>query len=807
VERRASGHGDWMMATLMKFLAKRDRSDGSGRGIGAHLRAARRAFLRGSARHRQDVEGYKVLVESLFSSPVSIIAGGIAGVLTPVLCWYATGRAFFLDMSIVMGVVLLLRTMIVVAFRLEDRTKHGFAETRRWDALFFVGATVFSGLLGMISFYALVHTDSAAAHVTVVAATIAFASGYVARNAGRPYFVLLQLAVFCLPLSAGLLDAEDALYHPIGYFALFYVLNNAAITFSVYRNLIALGTLTKKSQRLASALKFRNITLDAALNNMSHGLAMFDSDLNLAVANQHFIDVFAGAEHLVRVGAPLERATSHLVSRAIVTPEQAKIIMNACRHVVATGRQCTVEVATSTGRSYVLSMAPVEDGGVVLLVEDATERKATAARLERMARFDELTGLANRFEFETLLGATCRKVADDGKPFCVHYVDLDRFKQVNDNLGHGAGDLVLSETARRLKIVAGDSNVVARFGGDEFLVIQRDATIAEAQIMSQRIVDALALPFDLNGKTFVVGASVGVAVAPDHGNTPADIMRHADIALYRAKEAGRGSSAVFSHEMARALMERHENEVELRKAFEAREIALHYQPIIDIKSGRVVAFEALLRWPHAERGMIPPSVFIPIAEQTGLIARMGEWAIIQACRDAMSWPTDVTVAVNVSPLQFRESHRLIQTVRRALADSGLSPGRLVLEVTESLLIEDQKTTLAAIRELRKLGIKLSLDDFGTGYSSLAYLATYPFTHVKIDRGFAKDVATSVSSRAIVEAVCQLAKRLGMQIVVEGIETEVQLQAITQIGADRAQGWLFGKPAPASATLDLFKKVA
>jgi diguanylate cyclase (GGDEF)-like protein len=769
--------------------------------------AFRRAISRGGDRHRQDVEGYKVLVESLFSSPSSIIAGGIAGVLTPMLCWYATGRGFFFNMTVMMSVLLLVRTMIVVAFRLENRARHGFNETRRWDALFFIGATLFSGMLGMISFYALVFTTSAAAHVTVVSATIAFASGYVARNAGRPYFVLLQLAVFCLPLSAGLLDATDSLYHPIGYFALFYVLNNIAITFSVHRNLIALGTLTKTSQRLATALKSQNITLDAALNNMSHGLAMFDRDLKLAIANQRYGELFEAGGDLTTPGVALDRATTYLVAKGQITFEQARLILNACRQVATTGRQRNTEVATSSGRSYVLSMAPVEDGGVVLLVEDATERKATAARLERMARFDELTGLANRFEFETLLGAACRKIVDDGKPFCVHYVDLDRFKQINDNLGHSAGDLVLTETARRLKIVAGEYDVVARFGGDEFLVIQRDSALDEARIMSQRIVDALALPFDLGGKTFVVGASVGVACAPDPGNTPADIMRHADIALYRAKEAGRSGSVVFSHDMAKALMERHETENELRKAFEAKELALHYQPIIDIKTGSVVSFEALMRWSHATRGMIPPVVFIPIAEQTGLITRMGEWAIHQACRDAMSWPKEVTVAVNVSPLQFRDTARLVQTVRNALADTGLSAGRLALEVTESLLIEDQTTTLTAISELRQLGIKLSLDDFGTGYSSLAYLATYPFTHVKIDRGFAKDVATSVSSRAIVEAVCQLARRLGMQIVVEGIETQAQRDTIAEIGADCAQGWLFGLPTPVSATLDLFRKAA
>ncbi len=783
------------------------RSDRQRRTALTRLRALWRSALRGHARNRQDLAGYKVLVESLFSSPASIIAGGIAGVLTPVLCWQATGLPFFKTMTVIMAVLLLVRTLIVVSYRAQDRARHGYAETRRWDMLFFAGATLFSGLLGIISFYALVYTESAAAHVTVVAATIAFASGYVARNAGRPYFVLLQLAVFCLPLSAGLLDAEDTLYHPIGYFALFYVLNNVAITFSVYRNLIALGTLTKKSQGLAAILRVRNITLDAALNNMTHGLAMFDSELKLAVANQRYADLFDGAPAMVQPGVTLEAATGHLVRKGIIAPDQSRAILAGFRRVVDGGRERTVEVQSRDGRSFVLSMAPVEDGGVVLLVEDATQRKETAARLERMARFDELTGLANRFEFETVLGATFRNTEEGGKAFCVHYVDLDRFKQINDNLGHSAGDLVLVETARRLRIVAGEANLVARFGGDEFLVIQQSAGVEDAKIMSQRIVDAMALPIDLGGKTMVVGASVGVACAPEHGQTPADIMRHADIALYRAKENGRSASVIFSHEMAKALMERHEIEMELRKAFEARELQLHYQPIIEIASGRIVSFEALMRWPHAEKGMVPPSVFIPIAEQTGLISRMGEWAILQACRDALAWPKDVTVAVNVSPLQFRDPRRLIDVVRAAIAETGIAAGRLALEVTESLLIEDQRTTLAAIRELRKIGVKLSLDDFGSGYSSLAYLSTYPFTHVKIDRGFAKDVATSVNSRAIVEAVCQLSRRLGMQVVVEGIETEAQRQAIAAMGAERGQGWLFGKPAPVSVTVELFRKAA
>ncbi|NLZ41771.1 MAG: EAL domain-containing protein [Comamonadaceae bacterium] len=452
-------------------------------------------------------------------------------------------------------------------------------------------------------------------------------------------------------------------------------------------------------------------------------------------------------------------------------------------------------------------MAPVDDGGIVLLTEDATERKATAARIEHMARFDELTGLANRFEFETQLDDACRRLAHEGWCFSVLYIDLDNFKQINDNLGHVAGDLVLTETTKRLRVAMSSEDLIARFGGDEFLVILYGANITEARQKGRRVVEAMNEPFEVAGKNLFVSASVGVAAAPEHGHMRGDIMRHADIALYRAKQGGRNTSVSFEPSMARQLLERHELEIELRHAFEREMLEMHYQPLIDIKSGKIASFEALMRWPHPNRGMIPPNLFIPIAEQTGLIAGMGNWAIRQACIAATAWPEEVSVAVNVSPLQFRQSKKLINAVKEALAASGLSPARLALEVTESLLIEDQRATLNAIRELRKIGVKLSLDDFGSGYSSLAYLSTYPFTQVKIDRAFAKDVTTNFSSRSIIEAVCQLAHRLGMQVVVEGIETEEQRRAIEIIGVDRGQGYLFGKPMKSAMASDLFRAAA
>ena len=748
-----------------------------------------------------DLTGYTLLVSSLFSSPASIIPGGIAGILTPFLCWISTGMDIFMSLTILVTLIVILRIMTVVAYRRRNHAQDSYAETRRWDRDYFLGATVFSAVLGYSCYVALVQTDDPAAHITSVASTIALASGYVARNAGRPKFVAVQLLTFCIPMAIGLIGAHNPYYRYIGYFAFLYVAANIAITNSLHRNLLALSDANKQSKALASALHSQNLTLDAALNTMIDGLAMFDRSLKLAVSNAPHSTLYGLPETLALPGTPLTAIARFLVERQVISQEQLRDIRTALTEVQSTQQATSRELVTRGGLVLVVTLAPAAEGGILMLTEDATERKATEARIEQMARFDELTGLANRFEYTTQITETFAKLERTGEGFALLYLDLDGFKQVNDSLGHDIGDHVLMETASRLRSAIRSNDMLARFGGDEFLLILPSADHLVVTAIAQRMIDVMARAFDVEGKTVYVTASIGIAMAPLDGANPADLLRHADTALYKAKSAGRNKLTFFNPAMAEEMMERHEIEVDLRKACIDGSLELYYQPIIDLKTQKVVSREALMRWRHPTRGMVPPSVFIPIAEQSGLIAGMGDWAIRQACRDAASWEPGIGVSVNVSPLQFREPRRIVETVKGALLASQLESRRLMLEVTESLLIEDDKLALSVLDELRALGVTFALDDFGTGYSSLAYLATCPFAQVKIDQSFAREVHTNEASKAVIEAVCQLARRLQMNVVVEGIETEQQRIAVQLLGAHRAQGFLFGRPEALASIKD------
>lgn len=746
-----------------------------------------------------DLAGYPLLVDSLFSSPASIIPGGIAGILTPFLCWLSTGMDMFLYLTALVAVIVILRIATVVSYRRRDHAKDSLAQTRRWDREYFLGATVFSAVLGYSCYVALVFTDDPAAHITSVASTIAMASGYVARNAGRPRFVTMQLLTFCIPMAIGLISASSVYYHYIGYFAFLYVAANIAITNSLHRNLLALGEATNQSEALAAALHSQNLTLDAALNTMIHGLAMFDREMKLAVSNEPHRRFFGLPETLALPGTPLTAIGRFLVERQVITPEQFAELHSALAMAQMSEQATSREIVTSSGLVLVVTLAPALEGSVLMLTEDATERKATEARIERMARFDELTGLANRFEYHTHILDAFAKLERTGEAFALLYVDLDGFKQVNDSLGHDIGDRVLVETAARLRNAIRTNDLLARFGGDEFLLILPSASHATVTAIAQRMIDAMSRAFQIDSKTVYVTASVGIAMAPHDGATAADLLRHADTALYKAKNAGRNTLMFFNPAMAEEMLERHELEVELRKACADGSLELAYQPIIDLKTQAVVSREALMRWRHPERGMISAGVFIPIAEQSGLIANMGEWALRQACRDAAAWDEDISVSVNISALQLREPHRIVETVKDALLTSGLASRRLTLEITESTLIEDSKITLSVITQLRALGVSFALDDFGTGYSSLSYLSTYPFAQVKIDQSFIRDIQTSEASKAIIESVCHIARRLHMNVVVEGVETEQQRVAVQLLGAQRAQGFLFGRPEPLASS--------
>jgi diguanylate cyclase (GGDEF)-like protein len=420
------------------------------------------------------------------------------------------------------------------------------------------------------------------------------------------------------------------------------------------------------------------------------------------------------------------------------------------------------------------------------------------ADLAQLAHHDPLTGLANRVLFQEQLDRSLAKSRDDESKIAVLYLDLDLFKNVNDTLGHETGDQLLKTVAVRLQGCVQDDSIIARLGGDEFAILLKPINIVqECTILASRIVKEIGSVYDIEGHEIVIGTSIGIASTELGTSSPELLLKQADMALYRAKADGRGSFRFFEPSMDTALQERRTLEVDLRKALANNELYLVFQPQVGLQGNGITGFEALLRWRHPERGTISPAEFIPIAEDIGLIAPLGEWVINEACETAVTWPQDIKVAVNISPIQFR-NRTLLQCVRKALTRTGLEPSRLELELTESALLHENEATVATLHELRELGVRIALDDFGTGYSSLSYLRSFPFDKIKIDQSFVRELAIRPDSMIIIQSVVLLGQGFGMSITAEGVETEEQLAQITAAGCTEAQGYLLGRPKPASA---------
>jgi diguanylate cyclase (GGDEF)-like protein/PAS domain S-box-containing protein len=435
------------------------------------------------------------------------------------------------------------------------------------------------------------------------------------------------------------------------------------------------------------------------------------------------------------------------------------------------------------------------DGFLVAIV-DITERRKAEARIAHMAHHDGLTNLANREHFQGRLQQALEQAQPGDKRVAVLCIDLDLFKNVNDSFGHPMGDRLLKMVADRLRSEVRGNHLAARLGGDEFAVLLAAGVAPnEASDFAARVIKTLSAPYDIDGNEIVVGASIGIALSPGDGDTSEELMRNADMALYRAKSDGGGVHRFFEREMDRQAQKRRDMELDLRRAFANGEFELHYQPLVDLAADRISGFESLLRWRHPEKGMISPADFIPVAEDIGLIVALGEWVLREACSEAVKWPDDVKVAVNLSPVQFR-SRNLVQVVISALAHSGLSPLRLELEITESLFLAETEANLAILHQLRELGVSISMDDFGTGYSSLSYLRSFPFDKIKIDRSFVKDIAERPDCVAIVRAISGLGRSLNITTTAEGVETIDQLDWLRAEGCNEVQGFLFSAARPA-----------
>lgn len=433
----------------------------------------------------------------------------------------------------------------------------------------------------------------------------------------------------------------------------------------------------------------------------------------------------------------------------------------------------------------------------LVTVVDITERRKAEARVAYMAHHDGLTNLANRELYQGCLKEALEESQSIGKRVAVLCIDLDLFKNVNDSFGHPMGDRLLKQVAERLRSQVRGNSLAARLGGDEFAVLLApDTSPKEAGDFADRLIELLSAPYEIDGNEMVISASVGIALSPSDGVSGEDLLRNADMALYRAKEDGRGLHRFFERDMDRQAQKRRELEFDLRRAFANREFELHYQPLVDVVTGSISGFESLLRWRHPEKGMVSPAEFIPVAEDIGLIIAIGEWVLREACSEAVRWPDPVKVAVNLSVVQFR-SRNLAQVVISALANSGLAPKRLELEITESVFLAETKATLAILHQLRELGVGISMDDFGTGYSSLSYLRSFPFNKIKIDRSFIKDLADRSDCLAIVRAISGLGRSLNITTTAEGVETVEQLDLLRAEGCDEVQGFLFSRAKPAA----------
>jgi diguanylate cyclase (GGDEF)-like protein len=563
-----------------------------------------------------------------------------------------------------------------------------------------------------------------------------------------------------------------------------------------------------------ASLTEKSALLDTALHNMSQGLMMFDQDLRLVICNDRYLKLYDLPRDQVRRGMTLRDVInlrfahgSHALAPADDHP-QASFLSGITFSRVTVDRVDRI----ANGRVVRVKRQVMGNGWWVTTHEDVTEKERSEARIAFMARTDLITGLANRSHFMERIEAARLRLADGGEPFSIFMLDLDHFKFVNDSLGHAAGDLLLKEAGERLHAALRGADVLARFGGDEFAIIHTEASASELNadyrahrrsssiMLAGRILSAFEAPFDIEGHTVHVGTSIGISLAPADGTDPEDLLKKADLALYETKSNGRNGYTFFDPRMTAVVAERHEIEADLRLALARGEFELHYQPIVDVRTREVNGVEALVRWRHPVHGLMPPARFIPLAESTGLIVPLGSWVLHQACRDAVRLPDPIKVAVNLSAVQFRKSD-LADVALRALADTGLPPERLEVEVTETVLLEKETDYIATLHRLKAIGVSVALDDFGTGYSSLSYLKLFPFDKIKIDRSFITDMAERADCAAIVRSVIGLGRSLDMITTAEGVETEAQLEIIRAAGVTLAQGYLFGRPRP-FAELDI-----
>ncbi|WP_166302700.1 EAL domain-containing protein [Bradyrhizobium sp. 2S1] len=725
------------------------------------------------------------LVDSLFMNPAPMIFGAFGPAIAGAVIAFVTGNLLSwlcVPLFIVVG---LARAWQMYRYQ-QRNSRLTVEESEAWEKRYRIGSLAYGIALGLWGSAVLLTTKDAAAHMLCVTTVVAYTSAGVGRTFGRPQIFHLHLLMSIGPLIAALMYVGGPYHIALALLSLVFFSAIRHLTTSLQR--IYVNAWIAKEREAALAGQF-----DTALNNMPHGLCMFSADGRLAVMNHRFIEMMQLSDDFVQRGASATDICNACVLSGSISAAAAQQIL----YEIESSQRGDIVISdpdSAKNRSLDWTFQPMAGGGTVVLVEDITERKDAEARISHLARYDELTALPNRVNFRDEIGRLLTMQHGEHRSALL-FVDLDQFKQVNDTLGHPCGDQLLCAVAERLREMLRPEDFVARFGGDEFVVFQQNIHSHEdAAALARRIVDRLSERYKIDNHLVEIGASVGIAMtAPGVGADT--LLKNADMALYRAKADGRGTFCFFRDEMAQTVEARRILELDLRKALANEEFELFYQPLINLKSGKVSTCEALLRWNHPARGTVSPVDIIPVAEDMGLIVDLGRWILRKACMECMKWPEAVSVAVNFSPQQFHQRD-VLSEVRYALEVSGLPAHRLEIEITESSLLHNTELTHDVLSQLRSLGVRISLDDFGTGYSSLSYLHNFPLQKVKIDRSFLEGI-DSDRPLTLLRGVARLSADLGMSVVVEGIETNEQLELISADGAvTEAQGYLFSRPVPA-----------
>ncbi len=734
------------------------------------------------------------VVRSLYADQKSLAVGTVTMTIAPLVLYIRTNDPIQLFFALTLFVFGLLRLIDGSMFARAATRPLAPDEVGTWENRYATLGSLYVAGLGLWCFVGFARSSDVYVHQMSVIVTMAYLTGIMGRNFSSKKVVLYQTLLASSLLVSGLFLFGSGYDAILGLFVIPMFISFWLMSRNL--RLVLFNAVLTSLDNKTIADRF-----EIALSNVSHGLALLDNKGEFVVANARFAPLVGMPEGSELLGSAIGDLPplSTTIENGILFSRQLQEVFSDCltngrpqrfRHVLSDG--CIVEATYN----------PTKDGGGVFVLEDITERVGSEEEIRKLASFDPLTHLPNRRYFAHEIN---RLLSNESGllPCTLYFIDLDNFKDVNDALGHAIGDKLLCTVALRMRSRMPENGMVCRFGGDEFvIVVPGKLRRKDSSAFAEMMIAELSKSMVIDGHLLAVGASIGIAQSPNNGRDYNHLLKVADMALYDAKARGRGCHSFYSDELGDVIRDRRELENDLRRSIERGELQLHFQPLVDIHQKRINTCEALLRWNHPERGSISPAIFIPVAEEIGMISQIGKYVLEQATSACMNWPENVSVAVNVSSLQFQQSD-VCAVVKSALGKSGLDPRRLEVEVTESAMLGNVQETTAILTRLAKSGVRISLDDFGTGFSSLSYLHQLPLDKVKIDRSFIEKIDSDERSLVLLSGVTHLANELGLSITIEGVETAEQMHILCEkVHVDEMQGYLFGRAMPASDILEL-----